>query len=331
MSEETTAIEKKEKAEMVMGPMGFELNNLDQVYRYGKIVCASGIAPKDETPEGVVIKIEYGRQLGLSNMAALQNIANINGRPSLWGDAALALVRASGLVDSFVESFEGSGDGLTAICRTKRKGEPDIHERTFSVEDAKMANLWGKVGPWKQYPKRMLQMRARGWAMRDVYPDVLKGISLAEEARDIPTDYIDIAAEEAPEKQASKSEGLAGRIKARKKHDAPEAPQHTPDAPKTSPEPETAPSSEELEESSPVDEAGKPLNPEGDAEEAQKFNDDEERAALIEKIEEHRKWKPRTFRGYIAEVCEKPEHWQTEMSIESMRCLAEKLESAANK
>ena len=47
------------------------------------------------------------------------------------------------------------------------------------------AGLWGKQGPWKQYPKRMLQMRARGFAIRDAFPDALRGMYMAEEVQDI--------------------------------------------------------------------------------------------------------------------------------------------------
>jgi hypothetical protein len=32
----------------------------------------------------------------------------------------------------------------------------------------------------------MLQMRARAWAIRDAFPDALRGIGVAEEVRDIP-------------------------------------------------------------------------------------------------------------------------------------------------
>jgi hypothetical protein len=46
--------------------------------------------------------------------------------------------------------------------------------------------LKGKQGPWTNYPKRMLQMRARSWCLRDVYPDVLRGVHVAEEAQDMP-------------------------------------------------------------------------------------------------------------------------------------------------
>lgn len=52
------------------------------------------------------------------------------------------------------------------------------------MDDAAKAGLKGKQGPWTQYPKRMMQMRARSWALRDVFPDVLRGMPVAEEVMD---------------------------------------------------------------------------------------------------------------------------------------------------
>jgi hypothetical protein len=74
---------------------------------------------------------------------------------------------------------------MVATCVVVRKGMDPV-ARTFSVEDAKMAKLWEKQGPWSDYPKRMLQMRARGFACRDAFPDALRGIISREEAEDMP-------------------------------------------------------------------------------------------------------------------------------------------------
>ena len=52
---------------------------------------------------------------------------------------------------------------------------------------AKKASLWTKPGPWQQYPDRMLQMRARGFALRDTFADVLRGLISREEAEDMPS------------------------------------------------------------------------------------------------------------------------------------------------
>jgi hypothetical protein len=117
-------------------------------------------------------------------MQAMQNLAVINGRPSLWGDAVIALVRSSPLCEYVIET----DDGNTATCKVKRRGDPGEQVRTFSMEDAQAAGLKGKQGPWTQYPKRMRQMRARAFALRDVFPDVLRGLPVAEELLDTPTE-----------------------------------------------------------------------------------------------------------------------------------------------
>jgi hypothetical protein len=71
------------------------------------------------------------------------------------------------------------------VCRVQRQGyEPA--ETAFSVADAKRANLWGKAGPWSQYPARMLKHRARSFALRDQFGDALRGLRTVEEVQDDP-------------------------------------------------------------------------------------------------------------------------------------------------
>jgi hypothetical protein len=81
--------------------------------------------------------------------------------------------------------MEGEGDKRTAVVISTRKGSEPLETR-FSVADAKLAGLWGKSGPWSQYPERMLLFRARGFNLRDNFGDVLKGLRTHEELRDIP-------------------------------------------------------------------------------------------------------------------------------------------------
>jgi hypothetical protein len=133
-----------------------------------------------------MVCIQWGMEMGLAPMQALQNIAVINGKPSVYGDAMMALVQASPVCDGVEETIEDeTTSNPVAVCVARRKGRAAVTVR-FSVEDAKRAGLWGKQGPWQAYPKRMLQMRARGFALRDAYPDVLKGLISTEEAQDYP-------------------------------------------------------------------------------------------------------------------------------------------------
>jgi len=166
---------------------GLQLTTFDDMARFAKGVIASQLAPRHfNSPEKVIVAMQYGLEVGLSPMQSLQSIAVINGRPSLWGDALPALAWASGKLAEVSEYFDGEGENLTAVCETLRVGQSKPAVRRFSVSDAKRAGLWDKAGPWTQYPQRMLQMRARAWCFRDNLADVLCGLQVAEEATDMP-------------------------------------------------------------------------------------------------------------------------------------------------
>lgn len=158
--------------------------DIDQAFRLANAIALSGMTPKayGNDPNKVFVGILAGAEVGLAPFQALQSIAVINGNPAIWGDGALALVQASGLL----EDIEETDDGTTATCRVVRRGKETPIVRTFSDEDAKRAGLLGKAGPWTQYRPRMRQMRARSWALRDGFADVLKGLHIAEEVRDRP-------------------------------------------------------------------------------------------------------------------------------------------------
>lgn len=155
--------------------------SIDEALRFADMLSKSNLVPKDflGNPGNILVAIQWGFELGLQPMQALQNIAVINGRPSIWGDAVIALVKSSPVCEYVVEEINGE----RAICRVKRKNEPE-QSRSFSIEDARKAGLLDK-DVWKKYPTRMLQMRARSWGLRDVFPDVLRGMPIAEELQDI--------------------------------------------------------------------------------------------------------------------------------------------------
>ncbi|MFM8622261.1 MAG: recombinase RecT [Holophagaceae bacterium] len=170
------------------GPKPLLPRSLKEALQLAALLSKSKLVPKGfENQEACLVGILYGMEVGLSPIAALQRMAIIDGRPTIWGDAALALVQASGLLVSILEDvIESEIDknelsNLSAICTVRREGRSDPVTRSFSIEDAKRAGLWQKPGPWKDYPKRMLMMRARAFALRDAFPDVLAGLYLREE------------------------------------------------------------------------------------------------------------------------------------------------------
>jgi hypothetical protein len=169
---------------------GFAPTSITEAIKFSEMLAKSQMVPRQYQgkPEDVLVAIQWGCEVGLAPLQSLQNIAVINGKPSIYGDAAMALVLASPVCEGIEESIEDEGTpNPVAVCIARRRGRAPVESR-FSVEDAKRAGLWGKQGPWTAYPKRMLAMRARGFAIRDCFADVLKGLITAEEAQDYPSD-----------------------------------------------------------------------------------------------------------------------------------------------
>ena len=138
--------------------------------------------------------------LAIPPMQAVQQIAMIGGRCTIWGDLIPALVWTAG--HTIREWIEGEGDARVAWCEITRGDNKEVIRRKFSVEDAKRAGLWDtrpklkrkdnantwreedNDSPWYRYDERMLQMRARGFCARDGVPDALHGLYIREEAEE---------------------------------------------------------------------------------------------------------------------------------------------------
>lgn len=184
MNDQTTAVAKPQ-VQTGGAIAALVPQSLDDAFRLAKALAMSGdMVPKhfQGKPEMTMAAIVRGMEIGLAPMQALSNIAVINGRASVWGDALPAMMQRAGHhVDADVV---GEGDKMVATATLTRGDTGKQIVRTFSVDDAKKAGLWGKAGPWQTYPKRMLLMRARTWAVRDGAADALMGLQVAEEVQD---------------------------------------------------------------------------------------------------------------------------------------------------
>jgi hypothetical protein len=155
----------------------------------GKL-ASSEFVPKSfrGKPADLFICWEVGYQIGMAPAQAMQCIAVVNGRPCIWGDDMLALCMSHNEFEDILEEPIANLDGVITgyKCTVKRKGKAD-KVNIFTLDMAKKAGLLAKGGVWNTYPERMLKLRARGFSLRDAFPDALKGIKPREEVND----YID--------------------------------------------------------------------------------------------------------------------------------------------
>lgn len=197
---------QKERHEIVAAAFSQQLQSLQEAEDFANKIAKSDFVPahlKDK-PGNVLVAAAHGMEVGLTFMQSLQQVVPINGLPTIKGDGAKGLILNSGLCDKWDESYEGEGDDLLHKIVVKRKNTSE-QIYTFSVQDAKKAGLWdtrGQItrynkfkkkqetidnpGPWYRYPKRMLRYRNVGFVARDVFPDVMGGLTVLEEATDMP-------------------------------------------------------------------------------------------------------------------------------------------------
>ena len=167
----------------------FNPNSFDELVTFCGMLSRTQLVPRSlhGKTEDIMAIVMMGADLRLSPMQSLQNISCINGKVTIWGDGLLAICQGHpGFVGmkEWIEK-EGTPDAV-AYCRVHRRFGDEVQEtvRSFSVDNAKRASLWGNRGPWSQYPERMLQMRARAFACRDAFADALRGIMPREEVMD---------------------------------------------------------------------------------------------------------------------------------------------------
>lgn len=182
--------------------------NIEEAGRYAQGLCVANIVPdafreggrKDGLPNHalVMMGVLKSMEVGVPPQTGLAGLLPINGRFSVWGDLAAALVQRTGQVANQTvtevgsEGFdEGQAIGLWPeaygfrVCYW-RVGQENPYVGQFTVRDAKRAGLWNNASraPWVKYPKRMLFNRARAFALRDGFADGLSGLTIAEEVLD---------------------------------------------------------------------------------------------------------------------------------------------------
>lgn len=175
----------------------YQATTFAEIERIAQVVLDSGSYPPNcDNINKLIMMILAGNDIGLSPMQSMASITPpINGKCALFGDMGLALVRASGALEVFVERIDGSGDERTAYTRIKRTGFPE-KEFAYTISQAKKLRSYRSAndinpktklpggGPWYEDPDNMLQWRARWRAIRSEFTDVLNGMGGVEEVED---------------------------------------------------------------------------------------------------------------------------------------------------
>lgn len=194
---------------MAIVPQTFE-----ETFRVARAVVAANLAPSaligkltgDDAASAVAVAIMSGAELGLKPMVALRSFTVINGKPALYGDGLINVVRQSGRVAYLRTGCDERDGQMVGFCEAKRNDTGEEKRVEFSQNDAIRAGLWPSSAtvrrkvwdnnqqvwkdvpndtPWARFPQRMLAWRAAGYCLRELFGDVLGGIRDEFEAREI--------------------------------------------------------------------------------------------------------------------------------------------------
>ena len=174
-----------------VGHRGIELSSMEELFRFAEAVSMSQLCPPGFSKTDIFLIIQNGLEVGMSPMAALSSTYIVNKRATIFGDMPLALVRQSGLLEDYKQEYSGTpyNDDYTCTVTTMRRNTKTPITVSYSVKNAKTARLWGKEGAWTSTPDRMLLYRARGFCLKDNFPDVLRGCSIGELNDEVPSGF----------------------------------------------------------------------------------------------------------------------------------------------
>lgn len=150
---------------------------------FAEALFKSGMFPQAKSPYGVLAIIEYGRELGIPPVVALQNMAELKGRICISAQLLLALALQKGVSYRILESTD-------KVCKIEFRRGDRVYISTFTLEEAQRIGLTTKDS-WKNYPSDMLFARCVSRGIKRIAPDVGLGITTFEEMEGVQIEEID--------------------------------------------------------------------------------------------------------------------------------------------
>jgi len=161
-------------------PVSFE-----ETTNLARAFVQSGMFSDTKQLSQAIVKIQAGRELGLPPVYSMQNINMIRNRLTTSANTMAMLIKKSGRYNYRIKEHT---DRSCTIVFYELDGEKwiEVGESTFTLEDAKRADLVKPDSGWMKYPRAMLFSRAISQGARLYCPDAIGGIYTDEEIRSIP-------------------------------------------------------------------------------------------------------------------------------------------------
>ena len=158
-------------------PLDLENLSLKQINFIGQTMAKSGMFPDVTDGAKALVKILAGKEIGVTPFQAMTSIHIIKGKATMGAHLMAAQIKGSGKYDYRV--MELTNDLCSILFKQRDQyaehGWSDLGRTTFTIEDAKRAELVKPDSGWVKYPQAMLFARAISAGCRTYTPDVFKG------------------------------------------------------------------------------------------------------------------------------------------------------------
>lgn len=193
MSNESTAVATREQT----GAVSPAREEARLAFQKATMLAKSTMIPQafQGNVENCLIALEYANRLGCSELAVMQNLDVVRGRPSLRATFLIGTVNASGRFTPVRFRWQGEegsdGWGCRAVARDRENGEECVGP-LITIGLAKAEGWYSKkdkygneTSKWQTIPELMLGYRAAAWWTRLYCPELSLGLHTTDEAEDM--------------------------------------------------------------------------------------------------------------------------------------------------
>lgn len=140
----------------------------------GKVLAQSGYFKDARDASQAIVKVLFGREIGIGPVSAMMGIHIIEGKPAPSANLIAARIKSSGRYDYRVREHSAEVCRIEFVERATNGQRESLGIIEWSMEDARRAGLGGR-GPWKSYPRAMLFARAVSEGARVHCPELFGG------------------------------------------------------------------------------------------------------------------------------------------------------------
>lgn len=155
--------------------------------RFANVVSGTDFVPKalKGKPEQVTAIMMFGREIGVPPMTGLMNMYSVHNRIGMYAEQLRAMILNAGHECTIIESTSDR-----CVIHAKRAGTERTLEVIYTMDEAKRAGYYAQNERYRTNPVDMLVARCTGRTAKFHFPDVIRGMQVAEE--------LDDGADEAP-------------------------------------------------------------------------------------------------------------------------------------